>query len=95
MIEKFIDKFNIEYLNLGIWRSICNRLLGREKSDTGRYKEKGKIEKFGDDEGQQFEGIMNHLTVESGGNIHDNGTVEITANSIHSNYHPKNPRLSL
>ena len=89
MIEKFIDKFNIEYLNLGIWRSICNRLLGREKSDTDRYTEKAKIEKFGDDEGQQFEGIMNHLTVESGGNIHDNGVVEITANSFNGNHHPK------
>ncbi|KAK8871617.1 hypothetical protein M9Y10_007352 [Tritrichomonas musculus] len=90
MIEKFIDKFSIEYLNLGIWRSICQRLLGKEKSGIDRYTEKAKIEKFGDDEGRQFEGIMNHLTVESGGNIHDNGTVEITANSFDGSCHPKN-----
>ena len=90
MIEKFINEFNIEQLNLGIWRSICKRLIGKEKSDIYRYTEKAKIEKFGDEKGQQFEGIMHHLTVESGGNIHDNGTVEITANSIDGSYHPKN-----
>ena len=44
-------------------------------------------------EGQEFDGIMRYLSKESGGNIHDNGTVEITTNSIYNNntnsYHPK------
>lgn len=89
-IENFINKFELEHLNFGIWRSICTRLIGREKSDRSRYIEKNKIEKFVFEEGQEFKGIMHHLTVESGGNIHDNGTVEITANSINGEHHPKN-----
>ncbi|KAK8839940.1 hypothetical protein M9Y10_031655 [Tritrichomonas musculus] len=41
----------------------------------------------------EFKGIMNHLNEETGSNIHDNGTIEITSNSIGSDdidYHPKN-----
>ena len=38
-----------------------------------------------------FDGIMDHLTQTTGGNIHDNGTVLITSNSINgSDYNPKN-----
>ena len=33
---------------------------------------------------------MHHLVNETGGNIYDNGTIEITSNSIYSNLHPKN-----
>ena len=33
---------------------------------------------------------MNHLAQKNGGNIHDNGTIEITSNTINSSDHPKN-----
>lgn len=48
---------------------------------------------LGYQEGKEFDGIMNYLTKETGGNIHDNGTIEITSNSINSDNisnHPKN-----
>ena len=41
-------------------------------------------------EGKEFNGIMKFLVEETGGNIHDNGTIEITSNSINADNHPKN-----
>ena len=40
--------------------------------------------------GQEFEGIMKYLTTQSCGNIHDNGTIEITTNNLYDGCHPKN-----
>lgn len=43
--------------------------------------------------GKEFEGIMHFLSEKTNGNIHDNGTIEITSNSIDKNIfgnHPKN-----
>ena len=43
--------------------------------------------------GKEFEGIMHYLTDQTGGNIHDNGTIHISSNSIYDNnikdYDPK------
>lgn len=33
-------------------------------------------------EGHEFEGIFKYLTDKTAGNIHDNGTIEFTSNSI-------------
>lgn len=42
-------------------------------------------------EGDAFNGILRHLTNQTGGNIHDNQTIIISSNSINSDcYHPKN-----
>ena len=42
-------------------------------------------------ENNELNGIINYLTNESGGNPHDNGTIEVTSNSICSPFcHPKN-----
>lgn len=40
--------------------------------------------------GSNFDGIMRYLTRETKGNIHDNGTVSITSNSVSSGGDPKN-----
>lgn len=39
--------------------------------------------------GKEFDGIINYLTKKTGGNIHDNGTIEITTNNLNANYPPK------
>lgn len=60
-----------------------------------KLKEKEKnfiIEEFSD-ELEECKGMIHFLNKKSGGNIHDNGTVEVWSNSIHLNdmkYHPKN-----
>ena len=73
---------------------IKNQLFQRNQDNL---KEEEKIEKnakilsFQYEEGKEFSGIIKYLTNETGGNIHDNGTIEISSNSIfNSNFHPKN-----
>ena len=89
-IEKFIKRFSINDIDQEIWRSFCKRLLLSEKDEKieGRYMKPFKEFKL--EKGHEFEGIMNILIKETGGNIHDNGTIEITSNSIKDNHHPKN-----
>lgn len=41
-------------------------------------------------EGNEFDGIIKHLTDKVNGNIHDKKIIKVTSNSILSNYHPKN-----
>ena len=59
-----------------------------------RYKKNEKAENFKEFQyknDEKFNGIMNYLITKTGGNIHDNGTVEITSNaSYSSNNPPKN-----
>ncbi|KAK8839050.1 hypothetical protein M9Y10_032516 [Tritrichomonas musculus] len=89
-VREFIDQFDIEYLSRGTWQSICERLAGvcETPGESERYILK--YEEFPHKEGEEFKGIMRHLTDETGGNIHDNGTIEITSNSVYSNYYPRN-----
>lgn len=86
-LRKFVDHFDIEFFNGSIWHNICDCLLFHGKKDhenTKRYI--GNIfKKFERKEGSEFEGIMRYLTNKTGGNIHDNGTIEITSNSINGN----------
>ena len=91
-IEKFIEAFHIDDLNQNIWKSICVRLLPSRNPPTpniSRYKLKYK--KFKIEKGHEFEGIMRYLSKKTNGNIHDNGTIEITSNSLfNNNYQPRN-----
>lgn len=89
----FVDEFEIESINKQIWDSICNRLLPNFsksiKINTIRYLPD--FIEFRYTKGKDFEGIMHHLSEETQNNIHDDGIIEITSNSILSNiYHPKN-----
>lgn len=46
----------------------------------------GFIERNKSMKGLEFEGIMKYLMTKTGGNIHENGTIEITSNSIGDGY---------
>lgn len=78
-MKEFIDAFSIEDLNSHVWKSICSRLVptfNQNKENENRYtkkKVKPNVKKFEYTEGKEFQGIMNFLTNETGGNIHDNG----------------------
>ena len=102
-IEQFIEKFDIEYLTRGTWLSICGRLCKSKIYESRFHRQTGQNQKQKEEElskktisiehqeGREFSGIMKHLSESTGGNIHDNGTIEITSNSIYSDcYHPKN-----
>ncbi|KAK8842714.1 hypothetical protein M9Y10_025575 [Tritrichomonas musculus] len=93
--KNFITKFEINDVNEGIWKSVCHRLLSPKTKKTessfiqNRYLEN--IREFEYIKGYEFQGIMRYLTQKTGGNIHDNGTIEITTNSFSkANYQPKN-----
>ena len=90
-VNEFIDQFDIEYLNIGTWQSICERLVGVCESPVEGERYILKNDEFRHKEGEEFKGIMRHLTEETGGNIDDNGTIEITSNSIYnSSCNPRN-----
>ena len=94
-IKKFIHAFDFEYINNGTWKLICERILqGRVTGSSKNANEErytAVVDEIKHAEGQEFNGIMRHLTDEAGGNIHDSGTVNITSNSISgSSCHPKN-----
>ena len=99
LLKSFIYKFDLQFINQKIWGKICSRLL-RSTIETNRNKlrytknDEEMIEnlihnEFKSSPGKEFNGIMHFLTHQTDGNIHENGTIEITSNSIHSSYHPK------
>lgn len=90
-LREFIEKFDIENIDNGIWKSICEQILHSKQSKLakeGRYE--GNIIVLEYEEGKELNGIMRHLVNETGGNIHDNRTIEITSNSIYGDNYPKN-----
>lgn len=91
-MSNFIERFDIDDLSSGIWQSICKRLLtsSQKVQLKERYNENYNYKEFKHDSSNEFHGIMRYLTDKTNGNIHDNGTIVITSNSIHSDgYHPK------
>lgn len=99
MFERFISIFCIDDINTEIWFSICslfesNRQENQTKKED-RYLNKTQdndyINEFKPVKGHEFEVILRYLTNKTGGNLHLNGTIEITSNSIHyGEYHPCN-----
>lgn len=93
MLEKFMSEIEFEDVNYKIWNSIHNRFLPLKKSTLSRYFEKREKEfKYSNNKKHQFDGILYYLSGKSEGNIHTNGTIEITTNSIYDNNlnnHPK------
>lgn len=88
-LSEFINVFNISDINSGIWNSLCKRLLPKDKNaSTNRYR--FNLYEFKYTKGYEFNGIMKHLTELTGGNIHENKTIEITSNSYQRSGHPMN-----
>lgn len=58
----------------------------KEKHTKKKGDQKGS-QKFEYKEGHEFEGILHHLAVLTGGDISKNGTIQLTSNSICSEFH--------
>ncbi|KAK8847293.1 hypothetical protein M9Y10_019880 [Tritrichomonas musculus] len=69
MIEKFVNEFDIEYLNSSIWKAICQRLIGYDKTSTSRYIENSNVIQISLKNNDKFDGIFQHL------NSNVNGTI--------------------
>lgn len=60
-------------------------------NNENRYAFKLNTIEYDENESHRFDGIISYLTQKSGGNVSDNGTVNVTSSSANSsNYIPKN-----
>ena len=89
--EKFSELFDVSDITNKIWKSVikrCLKLYSNNKNNDmlERYIKKGS--KLLYISGHEFEGIIKYLTDKNGGNMHDNGTIEVTYNKCV--WHPKN-----
>lgn len=86
--EQFAEVFNPSDMTKGLWAKL--RMCFHPSKDTGikneRYKKKNernkgnrKIFEYDGNSSNAFRGIIDHLTKESGGNVSENGTVNITS----------------
>lgn len=92
-LKLFVSEFCVEDINQRVWKSFCMCCFESDKNSLSEKEEKryaNRDKEFKMSEGKEFEGIMRNLTRETGGNIHDNGTIEITSNMIEGSDHPKN-----
>ena len=92
-LKSFFSVFTYEDINMNIWHSICDLFTSKSNSNhSERYHINEKhlfyISEFKND---KFSGNMRYLNNNKKGNIHDNGTIKITSNSIYADcLHPKN-----
>ena len=92
-IQHFYEIFDLNDINQQIWRSIISQTINSKKNEKAinkRYNQKTEGISLIYKEGQEFNGIIKYLTDKTGGNIHDNGTIEITSNSYYAGDHPSN-----
>lgn len=92
LIEKRISKieeFQKEKLNEKLFFNRNERIAKNEQIKK-EINNNVQTETFVPGSDQSFDGIINYLEIKTGGNIHDNGTIEVTSNSIlESGCHPK------
>jgi hypothetical protein len=83
-IEKFLSSVSGENVGSGIWNSICRRLqceIVARNVKCSRFH----FEEFEFSEGGAFSGILSDLTKKCGGNVHENGIVNITSSGDNRN----------
>lgn len=94
-LRAFIDAIQLSDINIKTWHNICERLFSEHEDTNERYikqEQNGNIKTFECSQDKEtFNGIMKYLTNQTGRNIHNNGTIKITSNSINtSNQNPQN-----
>lgn len=89
-LEQFVKTVAFDDINSCTWSSFCQQFISGQTACESRYAaKKNKYKEFKPEQGREFDGIMQYLVKETGGNIHDNGTIEITSNSFYSSWEPK------
>ena len=94
-LSTFIEQNLLNDISPGIWKQISRRLIltpsmtfAEERVSSRRFLEKT----FDYISPRPLDGVIAHLTREFGGNVHDEGIVEITSSGMYNNathYHPK------
>lgn len=93
VMNEFISIFDYNDITRDLWTSLSKRLSSDiQLDDEVKYHRRYtvQIKTIPYKKGQELNGIIKYLTDKTGGNIHDNNTIEVTTNSPYSIYHPKN-----
>lgn len=91
-LEQFHSIFDVNDMSCDVWNAIFDRVLKSQvlkeeiQKSNRQYKKKGLPLLLN---GEEFNGIIKYLTNKTGGNIHDNGTIETTTNTYHGGNEPK------
>ena len=95
-LRHFSEIFDLDDINIKIWKSILNRIfkskISEDLIDSNNSQRKYKNVQKGipllHKENDDFNGIIKYLTNKTGGNIHDNGTINMTSSAYYEE--PKN-----
>jgi hypothetical protein len=81
-IDRLLNSISLDDINPSLWSSLCRRLRSTVAPviDASRFYHR----LFPLESSRPFEGIISYLTRESGGNVHTQGIVSITASSNYS-----------
>ena len=89
--SSFVSENFLANISSGIWTRICARLILNTKLKRNPRTHKGTAEReLVYDSSKKLDGIIASLTRQYGGNVHDKGIVNITAES--SSYHDEPPK---
>ncbi|KAK8839380.1 hypothetical protein M9Y10_032317 [Tritrichomonas musculus] len=90
-LSQFLDNFNANDMTVGLWSKLRPCIhINKNHSISNRYKSKEKIIEYDGNNSHSLNGIIDYLTNKSGGNVSDNGTVNVTASPEQSSYRAKN-----
>ena len=91
-LSSFLDNFNPNDMTVALWSKLrsCIHCNKTHSFNNSRYKSKIKVIKYDGNITHSLNGIIDHLTKESGGNVSDNGTMKVTTISERSGLESKN-----
>lgn len=94
-IEEFVNTFDLNDINLSIWKMICKRIIQTspsKKVNQLRYHKEinDNVKVFELKSKNELNGIFKYLSDQTKGNIHDKGIINVTTNSLNINHQPKN-----
>lgn len=103
--KKFIDAFDINFLNESIWKTINNRIYSEKNKENEefnfssieeeieinekRYKKKKEMIKNFENDGFNNNGIISHLTQVGQGNPHRRKLMDVTSSSVYLYHFPE------
>ncbi|KAK8888782.1 hypothetical protein M9Y10_033521 [Tritrichomonas musculus] len=76
---EFYKSFDLADIDSEVWRMIVERALKQEPKSSLSSRYRVSDLPLLHEEGKEFNGIVKYLTNKTGGNIHKNGTIEVTS----------------
>lgn len=91
--EEFLSYFKLEEMSNPLWIKLCECFYVKHQNFQKKMYKRylmGDNQVIEFDGNNAFNGIINHLAEECGGDVSDNNVVSVTASSIYNTYYPKN-----